>query len=393
MEFFLRKVRQVRACGWLFLGNLLVEFHHSSVLFITSSFLTIFFTERVGLLYTAAALVGLLALSGATHVLARIGAYRTVLAATLLTIAACLTLAFHQGSVPLIVVAFTLLTTLTPIISFCLDVLLEGTAPSDDTTGNVRGMYLSVAMVAALLAPTIASLVAGERAAYESVFLMSGLFLIPFLAIAARHFRSFTDPVYRPFSFTRTLSLIRAAPDLRHIAVAQFLLRFYFAWMTVYLPLYLHGVIGFSWPNIGVILFIMLIPYVLAEWPAGLIADGWLGEQELLAGGFLLTGLTTLVLPFLGTAPLLVWGAALFATRIGTALIDSMTETYFFKHVHARDADIIGFFRMLRPLAYALGPLVATILLIYLDLSLLWSVLGATMLMGILSANRLRDTR
>jgi MFS family permease len=137
----------------------------------------------------------------------------------------------------------------------------------------------------------------------------------------------------------------------------------------------------------------MLLPYVFVEWPAGIIADRWLGEKELLIAGFVVTAVPTFLLFFFHSPNIILWGGVLFVTRIGTALIESMTETYFFKHVDGRDTHLISFFRMLRPLAYVIGPLVATLVLAFLPLPYLWLVLGTIMLLGIFHASRLVDTR
>ena len=40
-----------------------------------------------------------------------------------------------------------------------------------------------------------------------------------------------------------------------------------------------------------------------------------------------------------------------------------MTESYFFKHVDGNDADTISLFRMIRPLGYVIGPILATVLI------------------------------
>ena len=171
------------------------------------------------------------------------------------------------------------------------------------------------------------------------------------------------------------------------------MMRFYFAWMVVYLPIYLHGTIGFSWPEIGVVLFIMLLPYILIEWPAGMLADSWLGEKELLAAGFVITALSTAAMVFLEAPSIFLWGVVLFVTRVGTALIESMTETYFFIHVDGDDTDMMSLFRMLRPMAYVLGPLTATAILAFTSLTNLWLILAVVMCYGLVHVRAIVDTR
>ena len=221
---------------------------------------------------------------------------------------------------------------------------------------------------------------------------MGALYLLPVFVILPLHFRNFKDPKYTPLSFLKMLSALHDK-DIFHISSAQFLLRFYFSWMMIYLPIHLHKIIGFSWPEIGIILFIMLIPYVFIEYPAGIIADKWLGEKELLVLGFVITSLATFLLFFVTTKSILLWGFVLLATRTGTAFIESMSETYFFKQIDGDDVNILSVFRMLRPLSYILGPLFASAFLVYTDIQHLWIILSAIMLIGIFNSMSITDTK
>jgi hypothetical protein len=79
-------------------------------------------------------------------------------------------------------------------------------------------------------------------------------------------------------------------------------------------------------------------------------------------------------------------------TRVGSALIESMTETYFFKKVNAEDASVLSIFRMLHSLAYIIGPLSAGILLLFIDIKFLWLILSGIVLLGVWNALALKDT-
>jgi predicted MFS family arabinose efflux permease len=162
--------------------------------------------------------------------------------------------------------------------------------------------------------------------------------------------------------------------------------------MVIYLPIYLNKHIGFSWFEIGIILFIMLIPYILIEFPAGILADKWLGEKELLFAGFIITSVSTASLFFLDTKSIMVWGGVLFVTRVGTALIESMSETYFFKKINAEDASILSIFRMLHSLAFIIGPLSAGLLLLFVGINCLWILLAGIVLLGIWNTLTIKDT-
>ena len=163
--------------------------------------------------------------------------------------------------------------------------------------------------------------------------------------------------------------------------------------MVIYTPLYLISKFGLSYEALGIISSIMLIPYVLLEYPLGKVADNRIGEKELLIGGFVLTAITTAVIPLIGSAAIWVWAVILFGTRIGAAMIEGMSATYFYKKVEASDVDLIALFRDMRPIAYIIGPLLASIVVSKISIASLFPILGAVMLFGALFATALHDTR
>jgi hypothetical protein len=112
-----------------------------------------------------------------------------------------------------------------------------------------------------------------------------------------------------------------------------------------------------------------------------------------MCAGFIIASAATALVFFLDTASVILWGGVLMLTRVGAALIESMTETYFFKQIDGADASILSTFRILHPLAYAVGPFVASIILAFLDLRALWLILAAVMLLGVIHALRLKDTK
>ncbi len=392
MEHIFRVTFREKSLPWLYLANLLFGLHFFIVQYIHSSFLARYLgVEHMSFLFGIASLLSLVVLGGASYFFAQFGAFKTTFFFTLCIGVSSMFLAWSENT-GLIVAAFALMTMLTPSVLLGLDMFLEHNVPSKKSVGMIRGIFLFTATVAALFSPLIAGLTAGEHMEYGHVYLVSGIFLLPFLVVLAYKFRNFSDGSYILFTLPTMHKHIREHKNIRRIAVAQFLLRFYFIWMIVYLPVYLNTVIGFSWPQIGLILFFMLLPYVFVELPAGIIADQFIGEKELLIAGFLITAGATFFTLTLHAPNIALWCTVLFVSRIGAALIESMTETYFFKKVNGAEADMVSFFRMLRPLAYGLGPLVGTIILFYTSFITLWAVLGVAMLFGALWIIPLKDT-
>jgi MFS family permease len=377
---------------WLFLANLLFGFHFYVVQYVHSSFLSQYLgVSGMSIVFGVASLLALVVLGGASYFFARFGVYRVVIFFTvLLGLSSLLLATVKNGGV--VLASFGLLTALVPAVLLGLDVFLDRATPSRDSVGVVRGAFLTLATISALFAPLLAGLVAGEALSYEKVYFVSALFLVPFF-LTLLPFRSFRDGQYALFSWRDIQSAMRAHHNIRRIMTVQFLLRLYFAWMVVYLPVYLNAVLGFSWPDIGLILFFMLLPYVLVSVPAGVLADRSLGEKELLIAGFLITAVSTGLMLFFHTPSLVWWCVLLFCTRVGSALIEDMSEIYFFKKVHESQSDLVSFFRMLRPLAYSAGPFLGTLTLILLPFPALWGVLALFMVAGVVVVIPLKDTK
>jgi predicted MFS family arabinose efflux permease len=163
--------------------------------------------------------------------------------------------------------------------------------------------------------------------------------------------------------------------------------------MVIYTPLYLHDYIGFGWQDIGIMFSIMLLPFLLLEGPLGRIADKWLGEKEFLAAGFVITAVATALIAFLREPSFILWTSVLFATRVGASMIEVMIETYFFKKISAGDADVVAFFRAVRPAAYVVAPAFAALLLSLISLSRLFIALAIIVLAGLAFTIPLKDTK
>jgi MFS family permease len=139
---------------------------------------------------------------------------------------------------------------------------------------------------------------------------------------------------------------------------------------------------------------IMLIPFVILELPIGKIADEKYGEKELLIAGFILMAIAISIIGWLKTSSLLIWTCILVATRIGAAVAEITTESYFFKQIHPTDADMMGVFRMSHSIAFAATPVIGAVVLHYVDIRNIF-IIGASIILivGLRYAFDLKDTR
>ncbi len=393
MEHILRRLHKTGIFGWLYVMTLLHAFHFFATHFIHSSFLEQYLSSKtVGFIIALSSLFTVLALLSISRLLQRFGAYKVALVTILIDFVTSLGLAFLSAPI-LLYTSFVIQGTVVVMTLFCFDIFLENLSEETETVGFFRGIFLTMSMIASLFAPVISGFLIGDSLNYNLVYVTSALYLIPTIFLLLHAFKDFSDPTYELFSVSKMFTTLKTNRNILNISYAQFLLRFFFSWMVVYLPIYLHKYIGFSWSQIGVLLFIMILPYIIIEFPAGVLADRFLGEKELLFVGFCVTAVSTFSLFFIHSNNIVLWGALLFSTRIGAALIESMSETYFFKQIQVSEVSILSIFRMLRPFAYIVGPLFASALLFVTSMEYLWIVLAVVVSSGMFTTLFLKDTR
>ena len=365
--------------------------HLTPAIYINSSYLSEYIhPEYVGFIYTLASIFTVLSLLGIRKVLKKIGNFKTIFSILLIEFISLITLAFSHNS-HLVITAFILTFVATSLTFFNLDIFLESLSKDSDT-GGTRGVFLTSLNTAFFIGPLITGLLI-DSDDFWKVYLMGAILLFPVFYILIHYMKDFKDPVYNKPHFLKTSKKIFNDFSLRSIFSSVFLLRFFFSWMIIYTPLYLHNEIGFSLADTSLIIGIALIPFILLEAPLGKIADKYLGEKEILTAGFIITAGATMIIPFIEAPIFWLWAAILFTTRIGASMIEVMTETYIFKKINASSIDVVSFFRMVRPTAYIASPIIASVLLIHIDFKYIFLILGAVVLYGIRFSLVIKDTK
>lgn len=377
----------------VYLLSFLITYHGAIALYINSSFVGKFVSETaIGFVYTLASLIIILMLTQFPKILSRFGNYKAMLGVVLLQGLSLVLLSFSLHPILLLFI-FILMQGWLVLLGFNLDVFLEKFS-TREKIGTIRGIFLTIASLAVLLGPLTAGFIISDEN-FGDAYLFSALFLIPVLFVAVRRLRNFKDPEYRLIPYIKTVKNIlfaRHPNDLiRHAFAASLLLKFFFSWMVIYTPLYLSRYAGFEWSEIGIILSIMLLPYVLLEAPLGMLSDTKFGEKKIMMMGFVILALFTAALFFVNNSSLFVWAALLFGTRIGASFIEVASESFFFKHVETEDTESLSVFRDSQPIASILGPLSASLLLIVVDMKYLFLILALIMLSGLWVAGNMKQ--
>lgn len=375
----------------IYILGFLFALHATLPIYINSSFLSSLSTEKfVGIIYSIGSIATILSFLAVPSILRKFGDYRAFVVFVILEFISIMALAFLKSPSLLIFFFITSFVAIA-IIGFIIDLFLENVS-SDSKTGKVRGIFLTSVNMAWIISPLIVSFILTDSD-YSKIYMAAAALLLPVLFIVKRNLKNFKDENYDKTPFLKTIKEIWGDKDIRNIFMISFLMQFFFAWMVIYTPLYLHNQIGFDWKQIGVLFSVMLLPYVLTELPLGKIADERLGEKEIMSVGFIIMAISTGIISFIWNGNFFLWMAILFITRIGASMVEIMSETYFFKKTNASQMQVVSMFRTTKPLAYIIAPIIATILFSFTELKFIFIILGFLMFYGLRFSLALKDTK
>jgi len=231
---------------------------------------------------------------------------------------------------------------------------------------------------------------------FWKVFLLGAIFLVPAIFLVFFSLKTFHDPYYVDISYRHAFHNLKKEPNIRNTMIIHFLLRFFYMWYAIYIPIYLSTEIGFSFDQIlGIIIPITIVPFILLSYPLGKLADKRHIERELIILGFVILAFATILIAFVNSESIIVWTAVLLLGRIGAAFVEVMVSTLFYKQIEARHVNLISIYRTLRPASNIVAPLFATILLAVFGVTYqyIFLFLGLILLLGIPISYALRHEK
>jgi MFS family permease len=359
--------------------------------YINSTYLKEFFSSSyISGLYVASAVVGVLSMIFLPDFLNKIGNRHATSLFALLACGAFYMLATSRQA-PVIAVSFIASLVLINFIVATLDIFVEDFS-SSKSIGTLRGLYLTCINTAWIVSQVFSGSIF-EKSSYRGMYVIGSLFMGVVSVIFLVFLRNFKDPVYTRSKTVETFRFFIRNTNILRIYLVNFILKFFFVWMIIYTPMYLHEYIGFTWREMGYIFTIMLTPFVFLSYPLGKISDK-IGERTLLLCGFIIGAVATALIPLIGVKSIALWAAVLFFTRVGAASIEVLSESYFFKVVSEEHSDAISFFRNTASLSYIIAPLVAIPLLAILpSFSYLFFILSVVLLAGLYITLRMKDVK
>lgn len=359
--------------------------------YIHSSYLAEFVGQKnVGLIFTLSYLLTFFAINNYTALINHLKIFKAAIVVFVLIIASLFGLGI--AGTPLTAIIFFLIYIIfLNLIWITLDIYIEYFS-RDQVTGRIRGIFWSGAHIAWFIAPITSGYLL-KQYDYSFLFLLASiLVLLVMFAFTCKFKHLKVNHFPRP-KFFKAIKSIYKNNLLNGIFVIAFLLQMFYCAMVVYAPIYLRQHIGFEWHQIGIMFTIMLSPFIFITYPAGWLADKYIGEKEMISIGLIIMAFSVIIFGFIESANFWVWTAILFMTRIGASLVQIMRDSYFFKRVNVKDIHIINLFRNTTPIAYIIFPLIATLVLTFFDFRYIFVVVGVIVLSGLFFSFRMQDTK
>ncbi|MDP9249030.1 MAG: MFS transporter [bacterium] len=374
----------------IYLAGFLFALPIALMSYINSSFLSTFVGgEKMGLAYAMASFASIAGLLVAPHVLRRMGGYKFLLLVIGLDALTVLTFVLAKQAW-MILAAFILGFALNMIIVFTLDELLK-IFTEKSGTGGARGAYLALANLAWIGAQGVFVFASIEGVfSFRIIYALAFVILVSFFCLVFLKLKNIPDPKYDHIKALRYVKSFFKRKNLRRSYFLNLLLQLFYSVMVIYTPIYLSVHMGMSWKQIGIIFAIMLTPFTLLPFMEGMYSDK-VGERKMMMSGFLIAGAATLSIFFIRNPEIWMWALALFLTRVGAATIETMNDSYFFKHITPENEEWVGVYRSAPGVAYIIGPLSAlAIFALVPSFNYIFIVLGTLMLWGIYLASTIR---
>lgn len=370
-----------------YVAGFLLSLQIALTVYVNSSFLETKIPENlIGFLYSASAVLSIIGLYFVPRLINKFGSSRVLGFLMLFNIGNLIGMIISPN-VWTVSACFVTYFSFNTLIYLGLDILIEHWS-TGLTQGSVRGKYLAILSLGFVVAPFFTGFIT-DRLGFGVLYGLAIAMIIPVFIIVA--LRLPTIHAIHP-SKSNVFALINkfvSHPKLGSVFVINFILQFFYAWMVIYSPTYLHESVGIPWDTLGIVFMIMLLPFVLFEYPIGKLTDKF-GAKKFMVLGLFIMGTATILITTAPTITIIALAVLLFATRTGASFVEVSTESYFFKHVHPDDTGTIGFFRNTYPFAYLIAPVIASIIIGFAPVWTLFIILGCICFGGILLTKNIK---
>ncbi len=375
----------------LFIIGFFFSFCIALAAYLNASYLKNFLSvEKVGYVYSITACATIAVLYFFEYLGGRFGVQKTLVASLIIASIASFGLSqiLHTTS---IVIAFILMQISLVITKFSTDILLETHKNQGTGEGSLRGAYLSITNVAWIIAAGIGGFIATANPRYiysiNSIIYM-GLGITTLFVISQTKKDIFTQT-----SIFEKIRYVMTEIQTRKIIVSEFVLQTFYTIMVIFTPLYLHNQMHFSFTQIGIIFAIMLIPFVVLQYPLGKIADSKIGEKELIIASYIIIAVSVFLFASIKQHTIYSAAILLLCTRIGACTLEVMNDAFFFSTTHEYKKTIPVFKGMAPVSLLVFGTIGSIVLRFYSYQTLFIGLALFVLFVGLTNIYDLKDTK
>lgn len=286
--------------------------------------------------------------------------------------------------------AFIVMQTSLVAVKVSLDLLVES-HKTNVSEGTLRGGFLTISNFGWVLAAGLGGIIASID--FKYIYVLNGLMYLGLAYIAyilVMHIQKDTIPKSTLFE---KIALIKKNNPTKKIIISEFLLQVFYATMILFSPLFLKEIHHFSLKEIGFVFSLMLLPFILIQYPLGKLADKKYGEKEFLILGYAIIAISVIMFALIPQHTFLTAAITLFLSRVGAATIEVMNDTYFYS-VTSEYKKLINILKSMAPVAILIVGITAGFIIKQTSYSTLFVLLGILLgVYGIFNLKNIRDTR
>ncbi len=359
-----------------------------------SSYLGLYFgLSQIALIIALATFITLIWTSYHPGLIIKHGNYNNAVVSGVIILATHIVLAyFHQPW--LIIVAFVFRYACLALLFVNIDLALESIS-KDNETGSIRTKYLTIINLSFLISPFLTSKIVGVDH-FQRVYSV-GMIIVTILLFLILWNRRRLDQhllfAVKQSRWLSSLKLMMANRNLGPVFISALSLQMFFCLAVLYVPIYLNKTMGIAWSDLGWMFTVMLLPFVLLQFPAGYIADKFIGEKEMLIAGQIILALTTAIIFLTTSNSTWLWAWLLLASRVGAALSEAMQEVYFYKQVNVSDLGLINLYRQTKTIGWLIGTCLAAVILFFFPIPYLFIFLSGLFIINALWLRGIVDTK
>ena len=399
--------------------------HLALPIYILSDYLSTFIIniKYIGVIFTLSGVFSIYLINNYNKFLHQYHNYKTTLCLIFADMLALLMMSIVDT--PIYVSIFTILyISIVALLGVSVNLYVQEFSNHEDT-GVIRGIFLTISSLALILGLFIAnkltfsvwdlSTYVFKHYDYTFVFWTDALLLLPIIYLIRHYYTHVPEPKYKGGNMWSVLKHLRRNVNLKGVFTANLMVAIFVVTMIMYFVNYIttYGHISI-YDYIGILMPIALLPFIFLPYKVGELADRKYGEKEFMIIGLIIMAISLLSIPIasiyidnlvqislkiinnintqsyditslenslkiglgetlaeintsLHYKLMIIWGIVLIIGRIGSSMVETAANSYFYKTISPTDSDSIALFANVGAIGTVMGGIIA-ILSYYLDI-------------------------